>query len=59
MDFSVDVHYNSSKDEELKKLSEKTRIFAIPKKSAFVCENSGLSFKGEVYLFFKENKTKC
>jgi peptidase E len=58
VDFSVEVHYNPSKDKELKKLSEERRIYAIPEKSALVYDNGNLSFIGPVYLFYKGKKKK-
>jgi len=59
VDFSVDVHYDASKDEELKKLSTKRRIYAIPERCAVVYNNGNLSFIGDVYLFYGGKKTKC
>jgi peptidase E len=59
VDFSVEVHYNPSKDKELKKLSEERRIYAIPEKCALIYANGNLSFVGNVYLFYKGKKTKC
>ena len=57
VDFSVDVHYNSSKDSKLSKLSDKRRIYAIPERCALVYCNGALSFIGEVYLFQDGRKT--
>jgi peptidase E len=59
VDFSVEVHYNPSKDKELKKFSEERRIYAIPEKCALIFENGNLSFVGNVHLFYKDKKTKC
>jgi len=59
VDFSVDVHYDSSKDRELKKLSRQRRIYAIPETGALVCNNGDLSFIGNVYSFYEGKKTKC
>ena len=60
VDFSVEVHYNASKDRELKSLSKKRKIYAIPERCALVYDDNGnLSFIGPVYLFYKGKKTKC
>jgi len=57
VDFSAKVHYNSSKDNELKRLSKEEKIYAIPEGSALVYDNGDLSFIGDVYLFQNGNKT--
>lgn len=59
VDFSVEVHYSSSKDTELKELSMKRKIYAIPERCALVYDGGNLSFIGDVYLFYKGKKTKC
>jgi peptidase E len=51
VDFSVYVHYNSSIDGELKKLSKDRKIYAIPEKSALLCDHGDLSFLGSICLF--------
>jgi peptidase E len=56
VDFSVDVHYNSSKDRELEKLSMDRRIYAIPDKCALVYNNGEISAIGDVYMFYKGKK---
>lgn len=59
VDFSVEVHYNASNDRELKKLSKKRKIYALPERCALVCDNGNLSFIGNVYLFYEGKRTKC
>ena len=59
VDFSVEVHYNSSKDTELKELSMKRKIYAIPEQCALIYDGGNLSFIGDVYLFYEGKKTKC
>jgi peptidase E len=59
VDFSVKVHYNPSRDSELKKLSKEGKIYAIPERSALVYDNGALSFIGDVYLFQNGNKTSA
>jgi hypothetical protein len=56
-DFSVKAHYVSFRDGELKKLSNKCPIFAIPCGSAIVHNSDYLSFLGEVYMFRNGEKT--
>jgi peptidase E len=51
VDFSVKAHYNSSKDDALKRLSKEEKIYAIPERSALVYDNGCLSFMGNVYVF--------
>lgn len=58
VDFSVDVHYKSSKDKELFKLSDRREIYAITEKSALIFDNNHLTCIGEVYLFHGDRKTK-
>ncbi len=57
VDFSVDVHYDSSKDGELKKLSKQRKIYAIPETSALIYDNGDLSFIGGVCSFYEGKKT--
>lgn len=59
VDFSVKVHYNPSRDGELKELSKEGRIYGIPEGSALVCDNGALSFIGDVYLFEDGRKTSA
>lgn len=59
VDFSLKVHYDASKDEELRKLSTKRKIYAIPERCALVYDDGSLSFIGNVYLFYEGKKTKC
>jgi len=58
VDFSVDVHYEPSKDEELMRLSKERRIYAIPEKSALIYDKGYTSFIGKVFLFDKGVKSK-
>ena len=58
VDFSVKVHYEPSKDNVLRKLSETEKIYAIPSRAALVCDNGVLSFVGEVFLFENGEKTR-
>jgi peptidase E len=57
VDFCVDVHYESSKDEELEELSFNRKIYAIPERSALVYDKGKISAIGNVYLFYKGKKT--
>lgn len=50
-DFTMKVHYKSSKDDELKMLSKEDKIYALPERSALVYENGDLRAIGKVYLF--------
>ena len=59
VDFSVKAHYKPSKDEALKRLSKKEKIYAIPERSALVYDDGALSFMGEVYLFQNGEKTRA
>jgi peptidase E len=59
VDFSVKVHYNPSRDGELKELSKEGRIYGIPEGSALVYDNGALSFIGDVYLFEDGRKTSA
>ena len=59
VDFCVDVHYDSSKDKKLIELSKNKRIFGIPERGALVCDENGISFIGDVYLFYRNKKTLC
>jgi peptidase E len=59
VDFSVKVHYNPSRDTELKELSKEGRIYGIPERSALVYDDGALSFIGDVYLFQDGEKTSA
>lgn len=56
-EITVKVHYKSSEDAELKRLSKEETIYAIPERSALVYDNSAVSFMGDVYLFQNGEKT--
>jgi peptidase E len=58
VDFSVKVHYRASRDRELKELSYKRKIYAIPERSALVFGDGSVSCIGDVYLFQNGKKTK-
>jgi peptidase E len=58
VDFSVKAHYKPSKDNALRRLSKKEKIYAIPERSALVYDNACLSFMGDVYLFQNGEKTR-
>jgi len=58
VDFSVKVHYEPSKDGELKRLSKEETIYAIPERSALVYDRGCLSFIGDVYVFQNGEKTR-
>jgi dipeptidase E len=58
VDFCVKVHYNRSKDSELKQLSHERKIYAIPERSALIYENGSISCIGDIYLFEDGKKTK-
>lgn len=60
VNFAVVVHYDVSYDKELKTLSKKKdiKIYAIPERSALVYDNGDIKFLGNVYLFYKGEKTK-
>jgi peptidase E len=55
---TLKVHYKIEQDENLKFLSRDGRIYAIPKGSALVYDDSVLSFIGNVYLFENGEKRK-
>lgn len=65
IDFRVSVHYGSpnldcpSEDKDLKKLSKKVKIYAIPERSALVCNSKNLKIIGTVYQFYRGKKKKC
>jgi dipeptidase E len=59
VDFGIKVHYKLSKDNELKRLSKKEKIYAIHERSALVYDNGQLSFMGDVYLFENGEKTRA
>jgi hypothetical protein len=54
--FSVKVHYDPSRDGELKNLSKEGRIYGIPEHSALVYDDGVLSFIDDVYLFENGDK---
>jgi peptidase E len=56
VNFCVDVHYESSKDEELEKLSLKRKIYAVPERCALVYDDGKVSPIGKVYMFWKGQK---
>lgn len=58
VDFGVKVHYKPSKDAELKRLSKKEKIYAIPGRSALIYDGVRLSFVGDVYVFQNGEKTR-
>jgi peptidase E len=49
--FSVEVHYDGSQEEELKKLSLDEDIYAIPEKNLILWENKKIEFKGNIKKF--------
>jgi peptidase E len=51
VDFTLKAHYKPEKDNELKRLSEEEKIYAVPEGSALVYDNGASSFIGEAYLF--------
>jgi dipeptidase E len=59
VEFTVKVHYKPSEDTELKRLSKEEKIYAIPERSALVCDNGALSFMGNVLLFQNGEKTRA
>jgi peptidase E len=60
VEFTVKVHYKPSEDTELKRLSkQEEKIYAIPERSALVCDNGALSFMGNVLLFQNGEKTRA
>ena len=66
VDFTVSVHYGSpieylggiSPDKELKQLSKKVKIYAIPERCALVYDGKNLKAIGKVFVFDKGRKTK-
>ena len=59
VDFSVKVHYDPSKDSQLKLLSKEEKIYAIPEGSALVYADGSLTSIGNVYLFQNGEKTRA
>lgn len=59
VDFGVKVHYEPSKDSELKRLSKKEKIYGIPERSALVYDHGHMSFMGDVYMFQNGKKTRA
>jgi dipeptidase E len=57
VDFNVKVHYDPSRDDELKELSKEGKIYGIPERSALIYDDDSLSFIGHVYLFQNGKKT--
>ncbi len=53
VNITLKAHYVPSDEATLKGFSLKEEIFALPEKSALVCENAKLSVIGTVYLFSK------
>ena len=51
VDITLKAHYKLGRDKELKELSKKEDIFAVPKGSALVSDNKTLSAINDVYLF--------
>lgn len=49
--FSVEVHYDKGKDEELKKLNLPETIYAIPEKSYINVEDEKIIFNGKIKIF--------
>ncbi len=58
VDFGVKVHYEPSKDGELKRLSKEETVYAIPERSALVYDHGCMSFMGDVYMFQNGEKTR-
>lgn len=58
VDFNVKVHYEPSRDVELKRLSKEEKIYAIPQRSALIYDRGCLSFIGDVYVFQKGEKAR-
>jgi len=58
VNFSVKVHYKTSKDNELKQLSHKRKIYAIPERCALIYDSGHVSSIGDIYLFQNGEKTK-
>lgn len=60
VNFSVEVHYNSSRDYELRKLSRGREIYAIPENCAIRYDSNTkiFHFFGDIYLFKDGKKEK-
>ncbi|PKM92096.1 MAG: hypothetical protein CVU81_02320 [Euryarchaeota archaeon HGW-Euryarchaeota-1] len=66
VDFTVSVHYGSpiehlsgiSPEKELRQLSEKVKIYAIPEKCALIYDRGKLNSVGNVYVFDKGKKVR-
>jgi len=56
VDFCVEVHYDPSKDEELKELSRDRKIYAIPERCALIFDGQEFETVGTIYLFHKGKK---
>lgn len=58
VNIGVKVHYKSSDDVELKRLSKIEMIYAIPERSALVYDNGCFSSIGDVYVFKNGGKER-
>ena len=58
VDFGLKVHYRSSRDVELKRLSKEEKIYALPERSALVYDRGAFSFIGDIYLFENGKKVR-
>jgi len=57
VDFGIKAHYKPSGDVELKRLSKKETIYAIPERSALIYDHESYSFIGDVYMFQNGKKS--
>lgn len=51
IDICCNAHYTEEFEDELLKLSEGKKIYAVPDNSVIVFEDGELSFRGKIYLF--------
>jgi dipeptidase E len=58
VDFIMKVHYEPSRDVELKRLSKEEKIYAIPQRSALIYDRGCLSVIGDVYVFHNGEKAR-
>jgi len=66
VDFTVSVHYGAlikwdggiSPDKELRKLSRKVKVYAIPERCALVYDGKKLKPMGDVHVFYNGKKMK-
>ncbi|QTD40922.1 Type 1 glutamine amidotransferase-like domain-containing protein [Sporosarcina sp. Te-1] len=58
VDFSVEVHYEDTVDEELLPLSKNREIYALPNGSALCWRNGELEFIHDIYYFHDSQKVK-